>query len=540
MTATQTDWWRSAVIYQIYPRSFKDSNNDGIGDIPGIISQLDYLKTLGIDAIWLSPVYRSPNHDFGYDIADYLDINPEYGTLADMKQLITEAKKRSIRIIMDLVINHTSDEHPWFELARDPQSPYHDYYIWRKPRWGLFGHNRLPNNWTSFFTGPAWTKDPVSGQYYLHLFTEHQPDLNYHNPAVIAEIEKVMNYWLDLGIAGFRCDVINLIYKESLHNGLPRVAAGGREFYLSTPGTHKIIKQLNREVLEPRKAFTVGEASDVTIEQARIFTEGDELSTVFSFDHVNHSGAGDHSQNLKRSIIKWQEGLAWNTVFFENHDQPRSVSTYGNDKTHRQTSAKMLATMLLTLKGTPFIYQGQEIGMTNAPFKKLSQTKDPVSTMVYKLMRKSLMPKALATKAALSIGRDNARTPMQWSPAQNAGFNKDAQPWLMVNPNYKTINVEAEAADPYSVMNYYKELLELRRTTPALISGEIKFITDLKPLLVYDRTEGSETYRIFINLSINPIKPKTSLNGLIVANNLPGTHMPQTLAPYQALIIKIG
>lgn len=535
------DWYKDAVFYQIYPRSFKDSNNDGIGDIQGIISQLDYIKDLGVNAIWLSPIYRSPNHDFGYDIADYYEVNPEYGSLQDAKQLITEAKKRGIRIIMDLVINHTSDEHPWFKLARDPKSPYHNYYIWRKPRKGLFGREKLPNNWTSFFTGPAWTKDPVSGQYYLHLFTKHQPDLNYHNPEVVKEIEKVMNYWLDLGIAGFRCDAINLIHKESLQDGLPRISAGGQEFYLSTPGTHKILKRLSREVLKPHQAFTVGEASYVNIEQARAFTEGDELTTVFSFDHLKHNGAGDHVQNLKHSLIKWQQGLPWNTVFFENHDQPRSVSTYGNDKTHRITSAKMLATLLLTLRGTPFIYQGQEIGMTNTKIKSVAEAKDPVAGLVYRLLRRSLMPKKLATKIALSIGRDSARTPMQWDKSRHAGFNKDTKTWLPINPNYHTVNAQSELGDKYSVLNYYKQLLSLRNGSKVLRRGQIEFLSDIKPVIAYERSNDTERYLVIINLTSNPVNPKTSLNnGQIIANNLPGTVYKSKLAPYQALVIKLG
>ena len=509
---TANDWWKRAIIYQVYPRSFQDSNGDGVGDIPGIISRLDYLKSLGVDALWLSPVYTSPNRDYGYDIADYYTVNPEFGTLDDMKQLITEANTRGMRIIMDLVINHTSDLHPWFQASRDPASPYRDYYIWKKGRKGLFGKEKAPNNWTSFFTGPAWQKDDVSDEWYLHLFTKEQPDLNYRNPAVIDEVKKILTFWLDLGVDGFRCDVINILYKESFANGKRRASGGGQEFYLATEGTHKILQELNRDIFAPRGVFTVGEATMGTLEQAKVFTAGNELTTVFGFDHVAHGPSLRSPRTLlKRATLRWQKELPWNTVFLENHDQPRSVSVYGSKKAKfRDASAKALATLVLSLRGTAFIYQGQELGMTNAPFTDISQAKDPVTQFIYAIGRKSFLTKRSAARLAFSIGRDNARTPMQWNVNKNAGFTT-GEPWLMVNPNYLTINAQVEDADVTSVLHFYRTLTALRREHTALMEGAIEFYDDEDSLYVYHRFNEFENIIIFINLSERYVKAITPL-----------------------------
>ena len=538
------DWWKRAIIYQVYPRSFQDTNGDGVGDIQGIIKHLDYLKDLGVDALWLSPVYASPNRDYGYDISDYYSVNPEYGTLDDMKQLIYEANTRGLRIIMDLVVNHTSDQHQWFQESRNPNSPYRDYYIWQKGKKGLFGREKAPNNWTSFFTGPAWQKDDVSGEWYLHLFTKEQPDLNYHNPAVIEEVKKILNFWLDLGVDGFRCDVINILYKESLNNGKKRTSAGGREYYLATEGTHKVLQEFYRDVWGPRGAFTVGEATLGTLEQAKAFTKGDELTTVFGFDHMAQGPSlGSARKRLKKATIRWQTELPWNTVFLENHDQPRSVSVFGNSKKKfHDASAKALASLILTLRGTAFIYQGEELGMTNAPFTSIKQSKDPVTKFIYRIGRKSLMPKKLATKLAFSVGRDNARTPMQWNIDKNAGFTT-GNPWMMVNPNYLTHNALIEDGEESSVLNYYRTLAKVRREHTALTDGTIEFYEDEDPLFVYHRQNEFENIIIFINLSEKFIKAITPMPESYEVLMATASHDDiakhgQLLAPFEVRVLK--
>ncbi len=533
-------WWQDRVIYQIYPRSFCDSNGDGIGDIPGIISKLDYLKELGVGAIWLSPVYTSPNYDFGYDVADYTAINPEYGTMADMKRLLKEAGRRDLKVIMDLVMNHTSDQHGWFQAARDPKSGYRDYYIWRKPKLSKSGKEKPPNNWTSFFTGSAWTRDDRSGEYYLHLFTKHQPDLNFHNPKVIEEIKKVMRFWLDLGVAGFRCDVINLIYKQSLANGKHQLIATGSEHYTSTTGCHAVLQQFNQEVWQPYDAFIIGEIQNGTINSVRDFVEHNELTVGLAFEHMILK-LGYAPQKTKRALVKWQRGLDWNPVFFENHDGMRSVSRFGNDKKFHQQSATMLASLLLTLRGTPFIYQGQEIGMTNAPFANITQVKDIVSRSAYKLLRKFFIPSPIAFKLVMYLCRDHARTPMQWNNQAKAGFTT-GEPWLMVNPNYQKINVEHEKAEGTSIWNFYHRLIKLRSQTPAWRQGKIKFLSTPKNILAFERIGESGQYRIVVNLDSNKRKAGINLAGQVVSSNYSQSNYDHLrhLRPYEAIIFKIN
>ena len=539
---TKTPWWKHAIIYQIYPRSFNDSNGDGIGDIPGIIQKLDYLCDLGVDALWLSPVYMSPNKDYGYDVANYRDINPEYGTLDDMKELIAEAGKRKIKIIMDLVVNHTSDMHPWFLSARYPDSPYRDYYIWRSPR--TTNHkSSYPNNWTSIFTGPAWKKDKVSGDYYLHLFTASQPDLNYRNPAVVGEVKEIMSYWLDLGVAGFRCDVINLLYKKAFFDGKKRLLGNGvgEEFYISAEGTHAVLQSFHRDVLGPRKAYTVGELYKGSLPEAKRFTAGSELDTVFNFDHVQRSIAASSIKQLKDGLIKWQKGLDWNTVFLENHDQPRSVSVYGNTAFYHEESAKMLATLILTLRGTPFIYQGQEIGMTNRRFSSVRQAKDPMAKMVYQIITRSHGPKWLATKVGLITNRDNSRTPMQWSGDQHAGFTT-GKPWIAVNQNYRRISVAASEQNNYSILNYYRYLLKIRKENLTLIDGTISFRNEKKGVMVYERRSDDDRLVIVLNLTARKQQTQTAVTGEIYVNTTGRTGRLNNeiiqLKPYEAIIIK--
>ncbi len=539
-------WWKQKAIYQIYPRSFCDSNNDGIGDIPGIISKLDYLKDLGVGGIWLSPVYKSPNDDMGYDISDYYDINPEYGTLDDMKRLFQEAKKRDIHIIMDLVINHTSDEHPWFIESKKLDSPYHDYYIWQEGKTKKNGKELPPNNWQSMFTGSAWEKCPENGQYYLHLFTRKQVDLNYRNPKVIEEVKKILRYWLDLGASGFRCDVINMIYKESFADGKPAVYKRGKEHFLSKPGCHAILKEFNRDVLEPYHAYTVGETADVDIENAKTFTQG-ELSTVFPFEHTEADyfvlplwKRKYNPQRMINALIKWQEHIDWNTLFFENHDQPRSLSRFGDEKKYRKESGKMLATVLLTLRGTPFIFEGQEIGMTNVPFNDLSQLRDVSSVNVYNLLRKFRIGKKLAWRWVMNFTRDHARTPMQWKNAQNGGFSEVA-PWLMSNPNFTRINVEAETHDTDSIWNYYRTMLALKALTPSLQEGTFKALHLGKKILAFERSDGKESIQIVANMDHKSHRLKSPLRGEKLLGNYPTPLYDgvKKLKPYETVILKI-
>jgi len=534
-------WWKHAIFYQIYPRSFLDSNGDGIGDIQGIISKLDYLRDLGIDAIWLSPIYVSPNHDYGYDIADYYGVNPEYGTLDDMKALIREAKVRGMRIVMDIAMNHTSDHHKWFQASRDPNSPYRDYYIWRKPRIAIGGRERPPNNWTSVFSGSAWQKDDISGEYYLHLFTKEQPDLNYRNPEVLKQIEKVLNFWLDLGVAGFRCDVFNVLHKSTFRDGRFNFTGGGREYYASVRGLNGILRKLHNDVFGPRHAFTIGEAFGIpSARQAKTFTAGEEVDTIFTFD-MNAQGPTFEPgvQRLRRATVKWQRILDWNTIFIENHDQNRAVSIFGNDREYRVVSAKMLAVFLLTLRGTPFIYQGQEIGMSNVTYKHMEDTKDPMVPMVYRMIRNLRFPRLIAEPIALLLGRDHARTPMQWSDGKHAGFS-NAEPWLAENPNYSTINVAHDLGDEDSVLQFYRHLIALRKKTPALVEGTIRFKRESSWVLHYTRYLGNKRYGIALNLSGKRQRVRKKVHGDVVVTNYSREVVEGRLVlePYEAIIYR--
>lgn len=541
MYTPTSPWWKRTVFYQIYPRSFLDTNGDGIGDLQGIISKLDYLRDLGIGAIWLSPVYTSPNNDYGYDIADYYTINPEYGTLDDMKRLIREAKSRGIRIVMDVAMNHTSSQHKWFQASRDPSSPYRDFYIWKKPQKGLFGRELPPNNWTSVFSGSAWQKDEISGEYYLHLFTKEQPDLNYRNPRVLEEIEKVLNFWLDLGVAGFRCDVFNLLHKSTFRDGRFNFTGGGREYYSSVRGLNGIIKKLHADVFGPRHAFTVGETFGTpSARQAKKFTAGDEVDTIFTFD-MNISGLTlePGAKRLKRATLKWQHILDWNTIFIENHDQNRAVSIFGNDTLYRNESAKMLAVFVLTLRGTPFIYQGQEIGMTNVTYKHMEETKDPMVPMVYRMIRGFRLPRFVAEPIALFLGRDHARTPMQWTDEAHAGFST-TEPWLAENPNYTSINVAQNLRDETSIYHFYRRLIALRSRIPALVDGTIRFKRERSWVLHYTRYLGNKHYAVVMNLSAKPQKVRGKVRGEVVMTNYSRTELDGRLLlePYEAIIYK--
>ncbi|MDD3213333.1 MAG: alpha-glucosidase [Eubacteriales bacterium] len=534
-------WWKERVVYQIYPRSFQDSNGDGIGDIPGIISRLDELKALGVGIIWLSPVYCSPDADNGYDISDYRDINPKFGTMADMERLFAEAEKRDLKIIMDLVINHTSDEHEWFQKSRDKSSPYRDYYIWRPagPNGGV------PNNWTGFFMGSVWEWDEKSGEYYLHLFDQKQPDLNYHNPKVIQEVKDIMRFWLDKGAAGFRCDVINVIYKTSLANGKPRAAIRGLEHYKSQEGNHRILQELRRDVLERYDCFTVGETVMVDVPEARELCEPErrELDMVFYFDHLEvdrriarYIGKRFKAKNLLKVLTKWQNGLSWNAVYFENHDQPRIVSHYGNDGEYWERSAKLIATMEFTLRGTPFVYQGQEIGMTNFDFTFLSQLNDVESKNIDALMKKKLLiPAGLRWKWIREASRDNGRTPMQWTAGTNAGFTT-GKPWLGVNGNHTKINYLAEEKDEHSVLWYYRRMIALRAESATLKFGAFAPVFADNRVLVYARTLNKERYTVLLNFSGKPVK--ADYQGKVIISNTEISTYHGMLQPWEAVVLR--
>ena len=523
-------WWKERIVYQIYPRSFQDSSetefpNDGIGDIPGIISRLDEIKELGAGIIWLSPVYKSPDADNGYDISDYYAISPKFGTMADMERLFAEAARRDIRIIMDLVINHTSDEHEWFQKSRDPSSPYRDYYIWRPGKEGPLNKGKPPNNWTTFFMEKAWEYDEKSGEYYLHLFDKKQPDLNYRNPKVIEEVKNVMRFWLNKGASGFRCDVINILYKTSLEDGKKSLSVQGIEHYKCQEGNHAVLRELRRDVLDKYDCFTVGETVFVDLDEAKLLCDESrrELDMLFYFDHleVDRRVAKFIPKKLRARklfdvIAKWQRGLDWNALYLENHDQTRTVSHFGAAEKERASgaaageywrkSAKTLALFELTLRGTPFIYQGQEIGMTNFDFKGFDELNDVESFGINRLMKKAFIPASLRWKIIKASSRDNARTPMQWDDSENAGFSK-AKPWLGVNGNYRHINYASQKNDPGSVLNFYKAVIALRKKIECLVYGEFLPIYADDCLMIYQRKLEDETYTVALNFSYRTVKP---------------------------------
>ena len=528
-------WWKNNIVYQIYPRSFQDSAetaypNDGFGDIPGIISRLDEIKELGAGIIWLSPVYKSPDADNGYDISDYLDINPKFGTMADMEKLFAEAEKRGLRIIMDLVINHTSDEHEWFQKSRDPKSPYRDYYIWRPGRQSSpgkidkRGRRHPPNNWTGFFAGETWEYDEQSGEYYLHLFDKKQPDLNYKNPAVIEEVKNILRFWLNKGAYGFRCDVINIIYKTSLDDGKKSITVQGMEHYKSQEGNHAVLQELRRIVLDKYDCFTVGETVFVELEDAKLLCDEDrkELDMLFFFDHLEVDRRiarfipkKFHARKLLEVMTKWQKGLDWCALYLENHDQTRIVSHFGAERNNKsqtqpgqfwQRSAKMLALFELTLRGTPFIFQGQEIGMTNFDFKSIEEVNDVESHGLNKLMIKFGIPKSLRWKWIKASSRDNNRTPVQWDDSENAGFTK-GKPWLGINSNYKKINYASQKNDPDSVLSFYKKLIALRKESSCLVYGEFIPVYADNRIMIYQRKfDSAEVYTIVLNFSSRCVK----------------------------------
>nr|WP_268833905.1 alpha-glucosidase [Photobacterium carnosum] len=495
-----TNWWHDAVVYQIYPRSFCDSNNDGIGDLQGIISKLDYLQNLGINVIWLSPVYRSPMDDNGYDISDYQDIAPEFGTMADMLQLLDEAKYRGIRIIMDLVVNHTSDEHPWFVAAQSSiDNPYRDYYVWRKPN----ADGTPPDDQGSLFGGSAWQYDEPSGEYYYHLFSKRQPDLNWENPAVHQAVFDMMNWWIDKGIGGFRLDVIDLIGKE-VDKG---ITGNG-------PNLHPLLQKMSQSTFGDKSLLTVGETWGATPEIAKLFSaeQRNELSMVFQFEHITLTwGNGDKWQPidfnlpaLKQVLTKWQvelENEGWNSLFWNNHDLPRIVSKYGDEGQYRVKSAKMLATTLHFMKGTPYIYQGEEIGMTNVAFDSIDDYRDIETLNFYHERTANGVSEETMLAAVHENSRDNARTPMQWDSSDYAGFST-SQPWIKVNPNYPEINVDAVLHDTQSIFYHYQRLIELRRAFPLIVGGRfVPLLEQHEQVFAYIREDDHQQIVVMNNFS---------------------------------------
>jgi oligo-1,6-glucosidase len=489
-----------------------DSNGDGIGDLRGIISKVDYLRELGVDVVWLSPVYKSPNCDNGYDISDYRDIMDEFGTMQDWEELLDALHQRGMKLVMDLVVNHTSDEHPWFVESRSSKdSPYRDYYIWRPGKDG-----REPNNWESLFSGSAWEYDEQTGEYYLHLFSKKQPDLNWENPAVREEVYDLMTFWLDKGIDGFRMDVINFISKDPALPDAPnpngRRYAPGDRYFINGPRIHEYLHEMYERVLSRYDVMTVGEMPGVTPEEAVLYTGADrgELNMVFQFDHMGlDSGPGGKWDlkpwslaDLKQTMSRWQWALAdvgWNSLYLNNHDQPRMVSRFGNDGEYRVESAKMLATFLHMMQGTPYVYQGEEIGMTNVRFESIEDYRDVETLNMYREALAEGKDPAQVMKAIWAKGRDNARTPMQWNDSPNAGFTT-GQPWIKVNPNYKEINVEAALRDPNSVFYYYQKLIRLRKANPIIVYGRYNLILEDHPeIYAYTRTLDDEMLLVILN-----------------------------------------
>lgn len=565
-------WWKSAVVYQVYPRSFADSDGDGIGDLRGIIEHLDYLKDLGVDVVWLSPIYASPHDDNGYDISDYRAIDPVFGTFEDFDELLAGLHERGIKLVMDLVVNHTSDEHPWFiESATSVDSPKRDWYWWRPPRDGREpgAHGAEPNNWGSFFSGPAWQLDPATGEYYLHLFSRKQPDLNWENPEVREAVYDMMNWWLDRGVDGFRMDVINFISKVvSLPDGeVPagRLYGEGYPSFGQGPRIHEFLHEMHERVFAGRgdRILTVGEMPGVSVEQARLFTDPGraELDMVFQFEHVDldHGPGGkwDHRPasvlDLKRNLAMWQEGLAgtgWNSLYWNNHDQPRVVSRFGDDSPeHRVASAKALGTVLHLLRGTPYVYQGEELGMANVPFASIDDFRD-IETLGYYAEAVDLQGRDAAEvlTALRRTSRDNARTPMQWSDAPAAGFTTGT-PWIAANPDFVRVNAVVEAADPDSVLAHYRRLIDLRHRSDVVADGGFRLVlADHPQVFAYLRERDGRQLLVLANLSgevaaYDRAEVDDGREATFVLGNLtgPGARgLAGSLDPWEALVFERG
>lgn len=564
--ARPDDWWKSAVVYQIYPRSFADSDGDGIGDIPGIIAHLDHLLTLGVDVVWLSPVYKSPQDDNGYDISDYQDIDPLFGSLDDIDALIAGLHERGMKLVMDLVVNHTSDEHAWFQASRDAASDKADWYIWRPAREGFEPGTpgAEPTNWRSAFSGPAWTYDEQRGEYYLHIFSVKQPDLNWENPQVRRAVYDMMRWWVDRGVDGFRMDVINFISKRYPLTDGAVVEGQALSFdgpYVDGPRMDEFFQEMNREVLTGQNLITVGETPGVTVQKASDYTDParSEIGMVFQFEHMgldSQPSGGKwalkplHLPDLKENFARWQNGLegrGWNSNYWNNHDQPRIVSRWGDDSPEfRVTSAKTLGTVLHLLKGTPYVYQGEEIGMTNAGFSAIEEYRD---LEVLNHYAEATGLGADPTDLLVSYGvksRDNARTPMQWTAEPGAGFTTGT-PWIAINPNHATINAEAALADPDSVFAHYQRLIALRHDDEVVREGAFSLLEpDHEQLFAYTRTLSEHVILVLANLSGQVVDLPAGLPDSVGAEVLVATHPDaaasgsSTLAPWESRVLRLS
>ena len=549
-------WWKESVVYQIYPKSFKDSNGDGIGDIKGIIEKLDYLKELGVNVLWISPMLESPQDDNGYDISDYRRIYEDYGTMEDYEEMLSEAHKRDIKVLMDLVVNHTSDEHNWFiESRKSKDNPYRDYYIWKDPVNG-----KEPNNWGGVFGGSAWEYDEKTQMYYLHLFSKKQPDLNWENEKVRREVYDMMTFWCEKGIDGFRMDVISMISKnQAFPDGEVKNGLYGdfNPYCVHGPRIHEFLQEMNKEVLSRYDIMTVGETSGVTIEEAQKYAGEDrnELNMVFQFEHVEDA-CGDHGKwttakfnfrDFKKTMIKWQEelqGKAWNSLFLGNHDQPRSVSRFGNDNpAYRETSAKMLATCLHMMQGTPYVYQGEELGMTNAYFDKLEDYRDIESINFFtELTEAGIMTPEYMMKCLMLRSRDNARTPMQWDDSAQGGFTS-GEPWIRINPNYKEINAVQQLGDPDSVFHYYQKLIRLRKEKDIIVYGDFEALCrDDDKIFAYTRKLDQKKLLTVCNFSDQDAEmeiPEEFAGAQCLITNLGRTVFDRNfvLRPYEAFVL---
>lgn len=542
-------WWKESVIYQIYPRSFNDSNGDGIGDLQGIIQKLDYLKKLGVDVLWLSPIYQSPNDDNGYDISDYYNIMDEFGTMDDFDQLLEEVHARGLKLVMDLVVNHSSDEHFWFQEARKSKdNPYRDFYYWE---------SEIPNNWQSFFNGPAWEKDELTGEYYLHLFTKKQPDLNWENPKLRQEVYKMMRFWLDKGIDGFRMDVIPLISKrlEWPDADFSNFAKVVEEVYANGPRLHEFLQEMHREVLSHYDILTVGEAPGVTPSNVNLYVGEDrkELNMIHHFGHMfldwgvdKYDYVGWDLNAFKNVFVTWHKALGetgWISPFLDNHDFSRMVSRWGNDGEYRIKSAKLLATLLLTLRGTPSVYMGSEIGMTNVAFDSIDDYDDVETRNAYQAYLEAGKDMDKFMQAVHRQSRDNVRTPIQWDDTENAGFTSGT-PWLKVNPNYPAINAEAVLADSDSIFYYYQEMLALRKAHKTLVYGDFELVDgSSEQLFAYRRWDADGEFWVYLNFSEEMLsdwpQPEGKAMELVIGNYADAVEQEGILRAWEARVYRL-
>ncbi len=555
-----TTWWQDAVFYQIYPRSFNDSNGDGIGDIKGIIEKIPYIKDLGVDAVWLNPVYPSPNNDYGYDISDYRNIHPEYGTLDDFDEMLQEFHRYGIRVIMDLVVNHTSTEHSWFKNSvKNPDGPYGNFYIWKDGK-----HGEMPNNWNSFFGGPAWKYSEERSQYYLHLFDEHQADLNWSNPELRNEIYSIMKWWAARGIDGFRMDVINMISKDPAFPDDTRdvdpLVVLGTPYFVNGPDLHNYLKEMRKEALDTQNLFAIGECPGARFEDVLKLTGYDrnELDAVFQMElmEIDHGDGGKWDikpwtvSEFAKTISDWQrvlEGSAWPANFFANHDQPRPLSRFGNDNEYRFESASMLATLLLSLTGTPFIYYGEEIGMPNPTYSSISEYRDVDTLNFYRIEKQRGKSEGDLIKTISYMSRDNARSPMQWDSSEQAGFSP-VLPWIPVGNRYKEINVEKERSRTRSIISEYKKLISLRKESPALTYGQFRLIkSDDNGLIAFEKNHDEGKFFVFANMGKDEIRSQIGGNikkgpVQIVYSNYDDFQVSDEilyLRPYEACIMQL-